>query len=142
PPTQAEFFEDRWATEPSADGKLRNTARLSHGPPSGGRRAAHAFARFLITLGIGIGGTLAWQSHGDDARQMIADAFPRRLGWLPPPPPPPASTTQAPPTSPPPAPPAAASADRQQVKGILLSLAVVNERVDQLATKLDFLQQQ
>lgn len=139
PPTQAEFSEDRWAAEPSVDGKLRpadRRARFSRKQPSRGRRAAYAFARFLITLGIGIGGTLAWQSYGDDARQMIAKTYPQQLGWLAPQPSSAASTAQITPA------PAAASVDPQQVKGILLSLAVVNERVDQLATKLDFLQQQ
>ena len=32
-----------------------------------GRRALRAFLRVVVTLGIGVGGTLAWQAYGDDA---------------------------------------------------------------------------
>ncbi len=146
PPTQAEYFEDQGPTERSVDGRLRpsdrNNARFSRRQPSRGRRAWRAFARFLVTLGIGIGGTLAWQSYGDQARQMIADAYPQQLGWLAPQPAPPASVAQIAPATVPPPPPAAPSVDPEQVKGMLLGLAVVNQRIDQLAAKLDFLQQQ
>src|SRR5215831_10898868 len=53
--------------------------------PSFGRRASRALLRFAITLGIGIGGTLAWQAWGDAARQMTATAFPAQFGWVAPP---------------------------------------------------------
>ena len=49
--------------------------------PPAGKRSSHRLTRFLITVGIGVGGTLAWQSYGDVARQMIADSSPV-LGWL------------------------------------------------------------
>lgn len=146
PPTQAESFEGTWPPELSDDGRLRPTerssVRVSRRRPSRGRRATYAFVRFLITLGLGIGGTLAWQSYGDEARQMIAQAYPQQLGWLAPQPPSPASVAQITPATVPPAPPAAPSVDPQQVKGMLLGLAVANQRVDQLTTKLDLLQQQ
>jgi hypothetical protein len=45
------------------------------------KRSLLALVRFLITLGIGIAATLAWQSYGDAAQAMIAKSFPR-LGWL------------------------------------------------------------
>ncbi len=146
PPTQPEFFEGQWSTEPSVNGKARpadmKNGRSLNRPASRGRRVLRAFARFLITLGIGIGGTVAWQSYGDETRQMIANAYPQQLGWLAPQPQPPASVAQITSATDPPAPPAAPSVDPQQVKGMLLDLSVVNTRVDQLAAQLSFLQQQ
>src|ERR1700757_2807284 len=64
---------------------------LPHPAPSLGRRAFRALFRFLIAVGVGIGGTLAWQAYGDAARQMIATAYPEALRWggSPPPPRPP-----------------------------------------------------
>src|SRR5215475_3201654 len=73
--------------------------------PSLGRRAF----RFLVAVGIGVGGTLAWQAHGDAARQMIATAYPERLGWIAPPAP---TTAPAPQRAP--APPPAPSVDQEQ----------------------------
>ena len=49
--------------------------------PSLGKRASRTLARFLITFCIGVAATLAWQSYGDAARQMIANSYPP-LGWL------------------------------------------------------------
>jgi hypothetical protein len=50
--------------------------------PSRGRRARRAFLRYLIAIGIGVAGTLAWQSHGDVIKQAIAAKAPE-LGWSP-----------------------------------------------------------
>ena len=50
--------------------------------PSHKRRASRAFVRYLIAIGIGVAGTLAWQSYGEAAKQMIAANAPR-LGWSP-----------------------------------------------------------
>jgi hypothetical protein len=41
-------------------------------------------ARFFIAVLIGVGATLAWQSHGDDAKQIVRTWAPS-LGWLFPP---------------------------------------------------------
>jgi hypothetical protein len=41
------------------------------GRPSLGRRMIRAVARFCIPVVIGIGATLAWQSHGDQASETI-----------------------------------------------------------------------
>jgi hypothetical protein len=48
--------------------------------PSFGKRAARAVIRFLIACGIGVAGTLAWQSYGDAARQTIA-TWGAEYGW-------------------------------------------------------------
>ncbi len=49
--------------------------------PSLGRRAVRTFARFMLAACIGVVATLAWQSYGEAAKQMIASWVPQ-LGWL------------------------------------------------------------
>jgi len=49
--------------------------------PSIGRRIFRTLTRFFIAVLIGIGATLAWQSHGDAARDMVVAQAPV-LGWL------------------------------------------------------------
>jgi hypothetical protein len=53
-------------------------------PPSIIRRILGTIARFAVTVLIGVGGTLAWQSYGDAAKQMVAARAPM-LAWLLPP---------------------------------------------------------
>ena len=45
-----------------------------------GKRATRAFIRFVIACGVGVGGTLAWQSYGDAARQTVA-TWGAQYGW-------------------------------------------------------------
>jgi hypothetical protein len=82
--------------------------------------APRTLARFLITFCIGVGATLAWQSHGDAARDMIASSF-TRLSWL------------APQTSLDMVAPVAPTADQQQLETISLDLAAVRQSVNELA---------
>ena len=44
--------------------------------PSIGRRIFRTLIRFSIAVLIGIGATLAWQSHGDAARDMVVARAP------------------------------------------------------------------
>lgn len=101
--------------------------------PSLGRRAFRALFRFLIAVGLGIGGTLAWQAYGDAARQMIATAYPERLGWIAPP----ASTTAPAPQSAraalASAAPSAPSVDEEHLKAMAADLAAMRQSVEQLA---------
>jgi hypothetical protein len=46
-----------------------------------GRRMIRTLTKFLIAVLIGVGGTLAWQSHGDAAREMVVARAPT-LAWL------------------------------------------------------------
>ena len=46
------------------------------------RRGLRACLRVMIMIGIGVGGTLAWQAYGDDARQLAATTYPLQLGWM------------------------------------------------------------
>ena len=101
--------------------------------PSLGRRALRGLARFLIVFCIGVGTTLAWQSYGDDARAMIANASPQ-LAWLAPQAAPVAQTTpgaQAASEAPVPAPTAL-----PDLQPLALGLASVRQSVDQLAAQL------
>jgi hypothetical protein len=81
-PTRSEFAAGTPATEPSAAAihrlfEPKNDRFLSKQPSLGKR----ALARFLIAFFLGVAATLACQSYGDAARQMIASSSPR-LGWL------------------------------------------------------------
>ena len=53
--------------------ELKRLARDNRaaGRPSIGRRMIRAVARFCIAALIGVGATLAWQSHGDQANEII-----------------------------------------------------------------------
>jgi hypothetical protein len=122
PSIRAEVSEDRWSTE-----QLRPVDLATR--PSLGKRASRAFARLLITFCIGVSATLAWQSYGDAARQMIANSYPQ-LGWLAP---------QAAPLGQTPAnmaAPAALSPELLQLKAMAANLAAVRQSVDQLAAQL------
>ena len=46
-----------------------------------GRRIVRTLARFFIAVLIGVGVTLAWQSHGDEAKEMVRTWAPS-LAWL------------------------------------------------------------
>jgi hypothetical protein len=56
------------------NGDLAVSAR----PP---RRILRRLIRFVVAVVIGIGGTLAWQSYGDVAKELAATRAPT-LGWL------------------------------------------------------------
>jgi hypothetical protein len=83
-PVQSEFSEGTLTIKPSGDvptvdpDDLRNDRFPRR---SFAKRAPLALARFLITFGVGVGAALAWQSYGDTAREMIANASPQ-LTWL------------------------------------------------------------
>jgi hypothetical protein len=130
PSIQAEFSKDGRPTEPSrpVDFDL-NHGQFSRTRPSLGKRASRTLARFLITFCIGVAATLAWQSYGDTAREMIANSYPQ-LGWLAPQAAPLAQTA---PNTVAPAAPAALSPEVPQLKAMAASLAAVRQSVDQLA---------
>ena len=52
-----------------------------NGQPPLRKRASRALSRFLAIFCVGVGTTLAWQSYGDAAREIIANSYPQ-LGWL------------------------------------------------------------
>ncbi len=93
--------------------------------PSVGRRIFRTVSQFLIVVLIGVGATLAWQSYGDAAREMVIARAPT-LAWLLS-----VSTTRSPAV-------AATSLDPVQQLGPLASnLDFVRRSVEQLAAKQD-----
>ena len=103
---------------------LRDDQVASDRPPVG-RRLLRTLTRFFIAVLIGVGGTLAWQSQGDAAREMVVARAPT-LAWLLS-----VSTTKSPAV-------AATSPDPVQQLGPLASnLDIVRRSVEQLAAKQD-----
>jgi hypothetical protein len=96
---------------------------LASGRPSIGRRIFRALARFSITVLIGVGVTLGWQSYGDVAKEMLVARAPT-LAWVLP-----VLPTKSPVV-------AATSPDPMQQLGPLASnLDVVRRNVEQLAAR-------
>ena len=91
--------------------------------PSIGRRILRTLTRFFIAILIGIGATLAWQSHGDTARDMVVARAPS-LGWLLS-----VSTTKSPAMA------ATAPDPVQQLEPLASNLDVVRRSVEKLAAK-------
>ena len=132
-PAQAELHAQQAAARSGVDAMTRSSLDPIIIRPSLGRRALRGLARFLIVFCIGVGTTLAWQSYGDDARAMIANASPQ-LAWLAPQAAPVAQTTpgaQAASEAPVPAPTAL-----PDLQPLALGLASVRQSVDQLAAQL------
>jgi hypothetical protein len=90
--------------------------------------------RLLITFCIGVAATLAWQSYGDAAREMIANSSPQ-LSWL-------APQVAVAQTAPDTIAPTESSPDPQELKAMLADLAAVRQKVDQLAAQMAVGQEQ
>ncbi len=123
---QSDFIEDPWPAKPSVGVKNRQAA-LRDGQPSFGKRAS----RGMIIFCIGVAATLTWQSHGDTARKMIANAYPH-LDWLAPQAEARAQTAADMVASPSPTVPAARSPDAQQLEAVWLALATLRQSVEQV----------
>src|SRR5882757_4045471 len=85
-PAQSEFSEGSLPVKPPVEAPAIRPADLKNDRfpkrrQSLGMRVPLAVARFLITFCVGVAATLAWQSYGDAAREMIANSSPQ-LGWL------------------------------------------------------------
>jgi len=116
----SEFSADL-STRPSLDATIKR--------PSLGKRVSRGLARFLIIFCTGVAATLAWQSYGDAAREMIANSYPQ-LSWLAPQAAPLAQTAS---DTPAPAPSATPSPELKQLKEMSLAFATMRQSVDQLA---------
>ena len=125
-----------------------NDAHLASDRPSFKGRIFRGLSRVLVPVLIGIAATLAWQSYGNEAKEMLRASAPS-LGW-----PLPVSTTSASdsvvagqnapvPQSAPLAQtgesPAALTSHElaQQLEPVVRDLAVVRQSLDQLAAKQD-----
>src|SRR5713226_5599263 len=91
--------------------------------PSSGRRIFRTLTRFFIAVLMGIGATLAWQSHGDAARDMVVARAPL-LGWLFS-----VSTTKSPAVA------ATAPEPVQQLEPLASNLDIVRRGLEQLAAQ-------
>jgi hypothetical protein len=110
------------------------------------RRGSRGFVRYLVAICIGVAATLAWQSYGDAAKQIIATRAPElgwspdakqmiaswTLGWTKPPA---GSEKQALPVAQ--IAPSAPSIDAEKVQQLTQSLAVLQQTVEQLAAGQD-----
>jgi hypothetical protein len=92
------------------------------GRPSFGKRMFRTLGRFSIAVLIGIGGTLGWQSYGDEAKEMLVAQAPA-LGLLLP-----VSTTKSPVMT-------ATSTDTRQLAPLASTLDAVRRSVEQLAAR-------
>ncbi len=91
--------------------------------PSIGRRIFRTLTRFFIAVLIGVSATLAWQTNGDAARDVVVAHAPL-LGWLFS-----VSTTKSPAVA------ATAPDSAQQLEPLASNLDVVRRSVEQLAAK-------
>jgi hypothetical protein len=91
--------------------------------PSIGRRIFRTFTLFFIAVLIGVGATLAWQSHSDAAREMVVARVPT-LAWLLY-----VSATKSPVVA------ATLPDPMQQLEPLASNLDVVRRSVEQLAAK-------
>ncbi len=137
-PAQSEFYAGLLPVEPSVEAPaVRPTAlendQFPNGQPSLRKRASRALARFLITFCIGVAATLAWQSYGHPARELIANSYPQ-LGWLAPQAEP---VAQNAPDMIALALRAATSLDQQQPNAMSLDLDAVRQSIDRIATSQD-----
>jgi hypothetical protein len=114
-------FSAGLSTRPSRDAMIKR--------PSLGKRASRSLTRFLIIFCTGVAATLAWQSYGDAAREMIANSYPQ-LSWLAPQAAPLAQTAS---DMPAPAPSANPFPQAEALKEMSSAFATVRQSVDQLA---------
>src|SRR5258706_11745115 len=131
-PNPAQFQSSKGSLPvPHVDWADLKNDQFPSGRPSLQRRSPRALTRFLITFCIGVAATLAWQSYGDAARQIIASSYPQ-LGWLAPHAEPVAQD----------APDvialarAATSLDQQKFDAVSLDLDAVRQRIDRIATSI------
>ena len=101
----------------------RPSDRVARVRPSIGRRIFRTLTRFSIAVLIGIGATLAWQSYGDAAREIVVARAPS-LAWLLY-----VSTTKSPAVA------TASPGPAQQLEPLASNLDVVRRSVEQLAAK-------
>jgi hypothetical protein len=90
-----------------------------------GSRIARSVIRFVAAILIGVGLTLAWQSHADDLTEIVTNWAPSLASLLP---------SQAPKKS---AEPTIAPEMAQQIKLMAIDLAIVRRNVGQLAANQD-----
>jgi hypothetical protein len=118
----------RSADSPEAVDRFSSSYRFGErqatsGRPSIGRRIVRGLTRFSITVLIGVGATLGWQSYGNAAKEMVVARAPT-LAWLLS-----ISTAKSPVVA------ATSPGPVQQLEPLASNLDVVRRSVEQLAYK-------
>jgi hypothetical protein len=131
---EAAQYDEAKADSPRAyprDAEPQFGRRPAHAPiyafpprPSLGKRMFRGLMRFVILVGIGVGGTLGWQAYGDLAKQMLAAQAPD-YAWL---------LSYLPSTKPPTA-VAAAASPSLQLEPLASNVELVRRSVEQMALK-------
>ena len=98
--------------------------RAASGRPPVGRRVFRTLTKFFIAALFGVGGTLAWQSYGDAAREMVVARAPT-LAWLL------SVSTKSPAGA------ATSPYSAQQLEPLASNLDVVRRSLERLAAKQD-----
>jgi hypothetical protein len=134
-PAQSEFSEGSLPVKPPVEAPVIRPADLKNDRSPKRRqslwaRVPLAISRFLITFGVGVAATLAWQSYGDAAREVIANTSPQ-LAWLAPQAAP--VERSVPDATAAPAASTAAAPDPQQFNPVSLDLDAVRQSVDRIA---------
>jgi len=124
-PKAPELPADLGAARPVLDVMARSSTEK--GRPSVVRRASRKLSRFLIVFCTGVAATLAWQTYGDTARDLIVNAWPQ-LGWL-------APETETLPQPTAVQAPAAAGTALSEVQQLAGAIDAMRQSVDQLATQ-------
>ena len=70
-----------WPSAIEGESRGVENDHLASGGPSMMRRMLRSLGRFSVAVLIGVGATLAWQSYGDEAREMLSAQIPS-LSWL------------------------------------------------------------
>ena len=132
PQRPAQYYERDVVTEwPRGPRRSAGKSNESAGKKrSSGRRMMRAIARLLIAVLIGVGATLAWQSHGDEAIEMVTARVPS-LAWLLP-----ISTKSLRDGQAATAAVVTSAELMQQLKPMILDLATMQRGVDKLATAI------
>lgn len=76
-----DFGPELRPTEPATRLSPDPIRQFASNRPSAGRRIRRTLARYCIAVLAGVGATLVWQSHGDEAKGMAITWVPS-LGWL------------------------------------------------------------
>jgi hypothetical protein len=119
-----------WPHGPRPSAAVKN-AESTAKKRSVGRRPMRAVVHFFIAILIGVGATLAWQSYGDEAKEMVRTWAPS-LAWLLP------NSTRSPWDAQVSTAAFVTSAEvAQQLKPVVLDLSNVRQHIDQLAIRIE-----
>jgi hypothetical protein len=119
--TISDFSRNRTTAEPSNTPRSTIRNLITRVRLWLGKLVSFAFARILTIFLVGFAAGIAWQSHGDGVRKVVAGWSPR-LAWV-------APTTASP------------GGAAERLKATSLALGSVRQSVDKLASEISKLQE-